>query len=160
MVLMQRCRRRWVFIALRIWVVGGQEAMATVKLAQLGWEATQEWTKQTSCCFCLLCKVSTKTIVYFLTCKWLKVQRGPKVTSLVARSSRGRYAQHLHDVRGLHDAHRSRNICVTYGCVPVIGQSGWSCRWKLYTKVGPVQINAWSHCTVWMVPVLPKQSSW
>jgi hypothetical protein len=37
------------------------------------------------------------------------IQRGPKVTSLVALSSRGRCAQHLHDVRGrLHDAHRTQ----------------------------------------------------
>jgi hypothetical protein len=35
--------------------------------------------------------------------------KGPKVTFLVARSSRGRCAQHLvHDVRGRHDAHRTR----------------------------------------------------
>jgi hypothetical protein len=32
-------------------------------------------------------------------------------------------------------------------------------RLRIPTKVGPVQINAWSHCTVWMVPVLSKHSS-
>jgi hypothetical protein len=36
------------------------------------------------------------------------IQRGPKVTFLVAHSSRGRCTQHSHDVRGLHDAHRTR----------------------------------------------------
>jgi hypothetical protein len=38
------------------------------------------------------------------------VQRGPKVTSLVARSSRGRCVQHLHDVcpRFTPDSHRMR----------------------------------------------------
>jgi hypothetical protein len=29
----------------------------------------------------------------------IDLQRGPKVTSLIARSSRGRCAQHLHDTR-------------------------------------------------------------
>jgi hypothetical protein len=47
------------------------------------------------------------------------VQRGPKATSLVARSSRGRCAQHLHDTRAMthiYDiyANFARNICVTY----------------------------------------------
>jgi hypothetical protein len=36
-----------------------------------------------------------------------ELQRDPKVTSLVARSSRGRCAQHLHDTRP-HDARRTQ----------------------------------------------------
>jgi hypothetical protein len=45
------------------------------------------------------------------------IQRGSKVTSLVARSSRGRCAQHLHDTRTTWRtsyANFARNICVTY----------------------------------------------
>jgi hypothetical protein len=49
-------------------------------------------------------------VTYLL--KFVSIQRGPKVTSLVALSSRGRCAQHLHDVRGLHDAHRTRILRV------------------------------------------------
>jgi hypothetical protein len=39
------------------------------------------------------------------------IEMGPKVTSFVAR---GRCAQHLPDVRALHDAHRTRILRVTF----------------------------------------------
>jgi hypothetical protein len=38
--------------------------------------------------------------------------------------------------------------------------SNWPIRLKLYTKVVLVKMNAWSHYTVWMVPVSSKQSFW
>jgi hypothetical protein len=47
----------------------------------------------------------------------LFLQRSPTVTSLVARSSRGRCAQHLHDARATRCtsyANYVRSICVTY----------------------------------------------
>jgi hypothetical protein len=45
------------------------------------------------------------------------IQRSPKGTSLIVRSSRGRCARHLHDTRATWRtsyANFARNICVTY----------------------------------------------
>jgi hypothetical protein len=55
---------------------------------------------------CLICH----TVAY-------AIQMGPKVTSLLnCCALRGRQVQHLHDVhvRGLHDAHRTRILRVTF----------------------------------------------
>jgi hypothetical protein len=51
--------------------------------------------------------------------------RGTKVTSIVASSARGSCAQHLHDVRGLHDAHPTQILRVTFAwrCEPNLPQS-------------------------------------
>jgi hypothetical protein len=55
---------------------------------------------------------TTSSLYHFLP--FSIIQTGQKLTSLVARSSRGRCAQHLHDIRGL------RTWRTSYGHVPVL----------------------------------------
>jgi hypothetical protein len=57
----------------------------------------------------MLCCHDKDFLEYMIVCT-----EGPKVTFLVARSSRGRCAQHLHDVRGLHDTHRTQILRVIF----------------------------------------------
>jgi hypothetical protein len=64
--------------------------------------------------FTLTIQVSHSSSLIFSLSKYMYLQRGPKVTPLVARSSRRRCAQHLHDVRGLHGAHRTQILRVTF----------------------------------------------
>jgi hypothetical protein len=54
-----------------------------------------------------------KVVPSYASDNYFYIQRGPKVTSLVARSSRGRCAQHCM-IRGRHDAHRPRILRVIY----------------------------------------------
>jgi hypothetical protein len=59
------------------------------------------------CCCAVQRPVFRRSLYQLMHMKCPRKYRSPKVTSLVARSSRGRCAQHLHDTRAM-----TRNICV------------------------------------------------